>query len=657
MSQKKPLFYDTLKNKNQTINYSSEFIRKFQSKISIQNKKGRYSTPLLIKQTESSLLNEDQSYYRFRYIMQDKADSSNIVFFDSISRKYRNRSSENIQKPKHFTDTYNKVSLTKVNKNNKKYYNRNENSFSRNRNEDNKYKRNNNEKNLIKTMNISNKINIIKIDEKNVKNTQSRAEIIKQLKKEKEELLGKNNLKRNSQQSNNNYYGNNNIYQNQKNISKNFQKGNINPIKNKYSPLNQRVPLQNKLQTINQKTPAKTNQKNSPNIKLYSNIQSSNKQENNKNNNNSNINTNKKMTISENRNKNPHMHTSERKEERIIILVPGQTIERNSMIENIENPKEELVENPDGTTSSIIKQTKVITMTENIPVKREKIKTIEGGPEFPIYKQHLTHIYKTITSVSPKVNKGDKILNKNFFKDNNYETTSDKTGNKINSKENKENNLNIEKGNYLYSSKIPKEIKNEKDDKEHFLGKTKNKGDNTSQYEKEKQFNSIKDSLNSILLGKNQHNNLEKLSQILANRNEKEKKEILEKLGKEPKYYNILKEFGDSMEKNVHKNNYKENSENVKSKDFSSNKNFKSGLKSLHSDNSDINEISPLKFDGFFLDMDKYGRGIKENNPFEGPSPYIELYKERMSLIKQKLINLSTSEFEQSEKTEQKLKK
>ena len=371
MSQKKPLFYDTLKNKNQTINYSSEFIRKFQSKISIQNKKGRYSTPLLIKQTESSLLNEDQSYYRFRYIMQDKADSSNIVFFDSISRKYRNRSSENIQKPKHFIDTYNKVSLTKVNKNNKKYYNRNENSFSRNRNEDNKYKRNNNEKNLIKTMNISNKINIIKIDENNVKNTQSRAEI-------------------------NNYYGNNNIYQNQKNISKNFQKGNINPIKNKYSPLNQRVPLQNKLQTINQKTPAKTNQKNSPNIKLYSNIQSSNKQENNKNNNNnSNINTNKNMNISENRNKNPHMHTSERKEERIIILVPGQTIERNSMIENIENPKEELVENPDGTTSSIIKQTKVITMTENIPVKREKIKTIEGGPEFPIYKQHLTHIYKT----------------------------------------------------------------------------------------------------------------------------------------------------------------------------------------------------------------------------------------------------------------------
>ena len=59
-------------------------------------------------------------------------------------------------------------------------------------------------------------------------------------------------------------------------------------------------------------------------------------------------------------------------EEKTIALVPGQTIEKKTVVEKFEEPTEEVIENPDGTLDLIFKQTKVTTLTENIPVESEK---------------------------------------------------------------------------------------------------------------------------------------------------------------------------------------------------------------------------------------------------------------------------------------------
>ena len=120
-------------------------------------------------------------------------------------------------------------------------------------------------------------------------------------------------------------------------------------------------------------------------------------------------------------NKNQNIEILEKKEERTLILVPGQTIEKRNVVENFENPIEELIENPDGTFSSIIKQTKVTTITENIPIEGNKIKALGGAPELTMYRQQMTHIYKTITSVmqNPGINNKNNIDIKNKLNDNN----------------------------------------------------------------------------------------------------------------------------------------------------------------------------------------------------------------------------------------------
>ena len=60
--------------------------------------------------------------------------------------------------------------------------------------------------------------------------------------------------------------------------------------------------------------------------------------------------------------------------EKTIFLIPGQTIEPKNMIETFENPVEEVLQNPDGTRTSLIKQTKIVTITENVPVEDNKMK-------------------------------------------------------------------------------------------------------------------------------------------------------------------------------------------------------------------------------------------------------------------------------------------
>ena len=412
-------------------------------------------------------------------------------------------------------------------------------------------------------------------------------------------------------------------------------------------------------------------------------------------------NTNNKINPDKEQNKNQKVETSEKKEERTIILVPGQTIEKRSVVENFENPIEELIENPDGTYSSIIKQTKVTTITENIPIEGNKIKAIEGAPELPMYKQQMTHIYKTVTSVSQKPGQG--ISNKNTKSQNvNNDTDIKNKSNNNNAKENRNNNnynnnedninSNIDKNNLLndninkvnIKSKLNKSVKfgdmspqkdnktnNEKnkyqsnnskskgfkDDKEmgNILEKNGNIGNNyVSPEEKEKQMKNIKDLFSNISKGKNAEENIEKLSKLLVNMDEKERKELLEKLGKDLKNSNLLQKLTKSVENQVLKNSIKNQNDeyNNSAKGFSSSKKFDTGMKSLYSEITEVREINPLKFDGLFLEINENTQVKKEKNPFEGPSPYIDFYKERSIKIKEKINRLSMTQNEQNEKKE-----
>lgn len=426
-----------------------------------------------------------------------------------------------------------------------------------------------------------------------------------------------------SQQSQNSLYNSNN-----NNISNIYK----NPNSNYFD----------KFPNINQQTPWKENEEYSSNQDLYYNMPKSN------------LRSNKEMNFSE---ENPKIETSKRTEERTLILVPGQTIEKTSMVENFDNPTEEIIENPDGTVNSIIKQTKVTTITENTPIEIDKIQSIEGAPELPMYKQKMTHIYQTVTSIKQKSNQPspNKIT---------YEISTN-----LNQGINPENN-----NEFSYKDKNYCDIDDIKEDKEEIINtgseeeKDKNfdskmlinqKVDNISPQEKEKRFNDIKDIFNSISKGKSSEDNIEKLAQLLANMSEKDKKEILEKLGKEPKNKNLLNKLNNLNERHVEQQEAK-NSLNKNSNEYgynkeglSSSQKKASNMKSLRSENVEPKEINPLKFEGLFLEMTKYGNEVRERNPFDGPSPYTKFYRERRDKIKQKINNnLASDDIDQNEKND-----
>ena len=253
--------------------------------------------------------------------------------------------------------------------------------------------------------------------------------------------------------------------------------------------------------------------------------------------------------------------------------------------------------------------------------------------------------------------------------------------------------LNEEK--HFDSSVIPKGFKNEKD-LENFLENMNKKGNKLTPKEKEKRYNCIKDLFNNIAKGKNPDENIEKLAQLLENMSEKDRKEILEKLGKDTKNINLLKKlqnaldkqvsnknlekgrnrpgynktsgkddssygkraqkdnygYGKGLEKdksgfskvqsgygNAHSGNDKnksaygkaqtgygknqvgygkdksknengfDNNQSGLGKGFSSSKKFESGIKGFNEETVEVKEISPLKFDGLFLEISKYGNG------------------------------------------------
>ena len=552
------------------------------------------------------------------------------------------------------------------------------------------------------TSNISNKINSIKITEKNIKNPENRAQIIKQLKKEKDELFGQSKSNRKSQLENNIYNkdkNNNSCIKKKKNINRNILQNMSNSNNNKRPQININSNYMIKPFDRSPNSQIKNKQDYSSNKKLNSINQ---KLEQKEQRDLDKSNSMKKNNYLEEKNKNQNVETSEKKEERTLILVPGQTIEKRSVVENFENPIEELIENPDGTFSSIIKQTKVTTITENIPIEENKIKALEGAPELPMYKQQMTHIYTTITSVSQKTGLNNK---------NNHALDSNNTNNKTDNNNNKENNDNItdNKNNNLENNNDKNSLKNTNSDKNNAMneninkvninndlikngkfGNSSQKKENKSVNEKNQNLNNninkkgsnnykemenlngnsninmdsnisplekeknIENFLNNITTGKNPEENMEQLSKLLANMSQKERKAFLEKLDKETKNKNLIQKLKKSIENQVSKNSINNRTEeyNNYAKGISSSKKFESGMKSLYSEVVDVKGINPLKFDGLFLEIIDKSNEKKEQNPFEGPSPYIEFYKERSIKIKEKINRLSMSQVEQGEKKE-----
>ena len=711
MSQKKMIINNSKYKRNMTSSRSSEPIKKFKTKFATSKNEMFRSIITKLKPSESYLLTENQSYYKYNYCLQDEADNTNVVFFDANSRKFRTRSSNKIQNAKPLINSHNITFDTSIGKNGK--YNLNQGKTISNTRNNNNNNLINNGKRGMSTSNISNKINSIKITEKNIKNPENRAQIIKQLKKEKDELFGQSNSNRKSQLENNIYNkdkNNNSCISNQKNINRNILQNMSNSNNNKRPQININSNYMIKPFDRSPNSQLKNKQDYSSDKKLNSINQKLDQKEQRDLDKSNSM---KKNNYLEEKNKNQNVETSEKKEERTLILVPGQTIEKRSVVENFENPIEELIENPDGTICSIIKQTKVTTITENIPIEGNKIKTLEGAPELPMYKQQMTHIYKTVTSVSQKpglnnknindknannannktdinnknndnihINTKDNVnipgrTNNNNNKDNNLDnknnlknmnTNSDKNNamneniNKVNIKKNlnknekfdnsspkKENQSTNKKNKFQNNNINQKSLKNDKEIENLYRKDNINRDSNISPLAKEKD---VKNILNNISTGKNPEENLEKLSKLLANMSEKERKAFLEKLGKETKNKNLIQKLKKSIENQVSKNSIKNQNEeyNNYAKGISSSKKFDSGMKSLYSEVVDVKEINPLKFDGLFLEINENNNERKEQNPFEGPSPYIEFYKERSIKIKEKINRLSMSQVEQSEK-------
>ena len=130
-----------------------------------------------------------------------------------------------------------------------------------------------------------------------------------------------------------------------------------------------------------------------------------------------------------------------RKEEKTIIILPGQTIEPKSIIETFEKPTIEVVQNEDGTSQSILRQTKIITNVENIPITNPKSSSKKGEGDLQLIKQIITHEYKTVSANKDETDK----------KEENKEKENEKEGLNINLENNmnKENEKNIDKINEM----------------------------------------------------------------------------------------------------------------------------------------------------------------------------------------------------------------
>ena len=269
-------------------------------------------------------------------------------------------------------------------------------------------------------------------------------------------------------------------------------------------------------------------------------------------------------------------------------------------------------------------------------------------PNLPIYKQKITYNYETISKSQTKNDEKREKLFKEYKKNKGIEDDDDINRNlneeeEFGDNENEEEFIRKEKININFDKTIiPKGFKNEKE-LEDFLNSTNKKGESLTPEEKEKRINCIKDIFNNITKGANKEQNLEKLAEILGALNEKERKEILEKLSKDNKNKNInlLKKLETLVEKKVSNNNLIKKKSGYK-KILSGRKKQSSTVKAQIIEEVKIKQINPLKFEGMFLEISQFNSyERKEKNPFDGPSPYDKFYKERSVKIKEKINNMN----------------
>ena len=432
-----------------------------------------------------------------------------------------------------------------------------------------------------------------------------------------------------------------------------------------------------------------------------------------------------------NRNNNEQLRESnvsvvKKQEEKTIVLVPGQTIEPKNITETFENPVEEIIQNPDGTTTSLIKQTKIITTTQNIPIEENKIKSLEGAPELPMIKQYITYEYKTVTTLKENGDQSGQGLNGqnqfsssnlmnqsspmkygqhgfnqygnerqgqqgyNQFEDNynpqnfndqrNINSNSQFGNEKLGGNKNFYHNQNVQNNNSgneqeneniksnLSPDVLPKGFKSE-EEVENFLDEINQKGENATPEEKQKRLKCLEEIFNNIGKGgENSEENLQKLSELLSNMNEKDRQEILTKLNKGfPKNGELLKKLTYLVQNNINKKsklyesgkkveNLEENELLGNSKRYGesgfnkgltgSTGGIVSNLRDFNNENIEVKGVSQLKFDGLFLEISKYNNEHREKNPFEGPSPYCKFYKDRRIKIKNKIQNMASVEID-----------
>ena len=129
-----------------------------------------------------------------------------------------------------------------------------------------------------------------------------------------------------------------------------------------------------------------------------------------------------------------------RKEEKTIIILPGQTIEPKAIIETFEKPTVEVIQNEDGTSQSILRQTKIITNVENIPINNPKSSSKKGEGDLQLIKQIITHEYKTVSANKDETDKKE-----------GKEENKEKEGLNINLEKNmnEENKENVDKNNEM----------------------------------------------------------------------------------------------------------------------------------------------------------------------------------------------------------------
>ena len=160
-----------------------------------QNRHSRFSHNSVINKSITDIYPEELSqFYVFNYTFQDKADESNINFYDSNLKKYRTRSTLRNSGGNILSRSFNNSFNIKLKNNN---VSAGKNTFTYNKNNRNNLmtlNQNNsvNSQNYRRDQNSQNKYNITQLSKNYENSSRQRAEIIKQLKKEKDELLGPN---------------------------------------------------------------------------------------------------------------------------------------------------------------------------------------------------------------------------------------------------------------------------------------------------------------------------------------------------------------------------------------------------------------------------------------------------------------------------------